>query len=291
MSDQSVPAYWLYGERRTDRFPDALHIETIVSRSTLHDWRIEPHRHQSLHQFFLIARGGGTARIDGVDHRLAPGTAVLMPPLHIHEFRFERSTDGFVASIAELGLRRLFDAEADAHNELMRPAVFGLGLDDTEYAELAGVMQAALTEFARNQGGREVALTAHAGLIALWFWRAIRRVRADSAPRRDGHAALVGRFIECVEADFRSHRPLEDYARRLGVSVPHLSRTCRETLGLSAVRVIHDRMMLEARRHLVYTSMPVSQIAFALGFSDPAYFSRFFAARAGVAPSDYRAAA
>ena len=47
----------------------------------------------------------------------------------------------------------------------------------------------------------------------------------------------------------------------------------------------------EARRDLVYTSMSISRISFRLGFADPAYFSRFFARRAGVSPSDYRAKA
>ena len=43
MPGRSVPAYWLYGERLTERFPDALHIEPIVARSSLHGWTIQPH--------------------------------------------------------------------------------------------------------------------------------------------------------------------------------------------------------------------------------------------------------
>jgi AraC family transcriptional activator of pobA len=47
-------------------------------------------------------------------------------------------------------------------------------------------------------------------------------------------------------------------------------------------------VMIEARRDLVYTALPISQIAFQLGFSDPAYFSRFFATHAGTSPKTYR---
>ncbi len=46
--------------------------------------------------------------------------------------------------------------------------------------------------------------------------------------------------------------------------------------------------MLEAKRSLIYTTLPVSKIAFDLGFNDPAYFSRFFAARAGLSPAAFR---
>ncbi|WP_246775740.1 helix-turn-helix domain-containing protein [Methylobacterium aquaticum] len=52
--------------------------------------------------------------------------------------------------------------------------------------------------------------------------------------------------------------------------------------------ILHDRLMLEAKRSLIYTTLPVSKIAFDLGFNDPAYFSRFFAARAGLSPAAFR---
>jgi AraC family transcriptional activator of pobA len=52
---------------------------------------------------------------------------------------------------------------------------------------------------------------------------------------------------------------------------------------------VHERIILEAKRYLGFTAMPVSQIAFALGFADPAYFSRFFRDRVGMSPSVYRA--
>jgi AraC family transcriptional activator of pobA len=54
--------------------------------------------------------------------------------------------------------------------------------------------------------------------------------------------------------------------------------------------VLHARLMLEAKRSLVYTSMTVAEVGYSLGFADPAYFSRVFARRAGVAPAAFRAA-
>jgi AraC family transcriptional activator of pobA len=47
-------------------------------------------------------------------------------------------------------------------------------------------------------------------------------------------------------------------------------------------------VLLEAKRKLIYTQYPLDQIAYTLGFKDPAYFSRFFKKLEGVAPSVYR---
>jgi len=286
----SVPAYWLYDEPREERFPDALHIERISARSAPRDWRIEPHRHQDMAQFFLIASGGGVVGIDGVDHRLAEGTAILLPPLAIHEFSFAPGTEGFVASVAASTLAPLVEAEPALGAVLATAFLDNRGPDDDEIAELTAAMAAALAEFGRNRGSRDLALAAHARVIAIWFARAARSHAVASDAAGDARTILVRRFVERVESHFRTHEPLEAYARALGVTGPHLTRVCRELLGHSAMRVIQGRLMIEARRDLVYTRAPVSQIAFRLGFSDPAYFSRFFAARAGMSPSAYRAA-
>lgn len=290
MTLASVPAYWLYDEPRDQRFPDALHIERISARSAPRDWRIEPHRHQDMAQFFLIASGGGVVRIDGEERRLAPGTVLLVPPLVIHEFRFEPGTEGFVASIAASTLAPLVEAEPALGAVLGEAFVGRRRPDDVGIAELAMAMEAALAEFGRNRGSRDLALAAHARLIAIWFARAARSHAVADGGASDARAVLVRRFVERVESHFPTHEPLAAYASALGVTGPHLTRVCREVLGHSAMRVIQGRLMIEARRDLVYTRSPISRIAFRLGFSDPAYFSRFFAARAGMSPSEYRAA-
>ena len=289
MPGSTVPAYWLYGERLGGRFPDALHIEPIVARSALHGWTIQPHVHHQLVQFFLVTGGGGSTRIDGRDHALAPGSALLLPPSTIHEFRFLVGTEGFVASVAEPSLARLFEAEPDARRLLSAPSVLSAapGADDT----LEPLLRLAMAEFGANRPNRDFALAAYADLIASWFSRALRGAIPGSEAAHDPRAQLVRRFVERVERRFLAHDPLTDYARDLGVSVPHLSRSCRELLGLSPTRVIQDRLMIEARRDLVYSASSVAQISFRLGFADPAYFSRFFSKRAGISPSEYRAKA
>jgi AraC family transcriptional activator of pobA len=291
MPAATIPAYWLYGERLTDRFPDALHIEPIVARSALHGWTIQPHFHHQLFQFFLVVGGGGRTRIDGRDRPLKPGSALLLPPATIHEFHFIVGTEGFVASVAETSLKRLFDTEPEARSLLAAPALLQTAPEATEMQTLAALMRLAMSEFEANRPNREFALAAYADLIASWFSRGARGQRAGGEPAKDLRASLVRRFIERVETRFQGHEPLIEHARALGVSVPHLSRSCREVLGHSAARVIQDRLMIEARRDLVYTSLTIAQISFRLGFSDPAYFSRFFAKRAGISPSDYRAKA
>jgi AraC-like DNA-binding protein len=99
----------------------------------------------------------------------------------------------------------------------------------------------------------------------------------------------VRRFKQDVERSLRVTRRVGDYATRLGCSPKTLDRACREALGVSAKQYITDRVVLEARRLLGHTALPVGRIGEELGFSEPTNFTKFFSAATGQRPHAFRA--
>ena len=99
---------------------------------------------------------------------------------------------------------------------------------------------------------------------------------------------LFQRFEALLEQHFLRHWTVSDYAAALSVTPTHLSRLTRSATGHAASHLILDRVIREARRNLVYTNLPVSTIAYALGFNDPAYFSRLFSGATGLSPRSFR---
>jgi AraC family transcriptional activator of pobA len=81
---------------------------------------------------------------------------------------------------------------------------------------------------------------------------------------------------------------ITQYAKSLNVTRAQLRAASLEITGKPPVRVLEERMLLEAKRTLTYTNMTVAEIAYYLGFSDPAYFSRFFRKLAGEAAAAFR---
>ena len=75
----------------------------------------------------------------------------------------------------------------------------------------------------------------------------------------------------------------------LDVNESRLRRACLAVTGQSPIDLVHLRLLVEAERQLRYTSMPVTQVAYYLGFDDPAYFTRFFTRRMGLSPRAFRA--
>ena len=96
---ERILTYSLFGE--SAHLPDVLHCETIAARSVLHEWEFEPHGHARLHQLLLLETGRGVVQLEAGPQPLGPMTLVNVPPGEIHGFRFERGTQGYVATLAE----------------------------------------------------------------------------------------------------------------------------------------------------------------------------------------------
>ncbi len=274
----NVQSYSLFGE--STHLPDVLHCETIADRSVLHDWELAPHRHARLHQVLLVEKGGGSVTLDGKAHPLSQGSLVNVPPNHVHSFRFEKDTRGWVTTLAD---------------ELMDELLVGVGTQRSEInqatvlqsdAFIAKTVQQIWLEFSSQEKARALMLRGLSGVLLAWVARQLAAASIGDAQAND--SVLVQRFKALIEQNFASHWKVSQYAKALSISPTHLSRLTRAANGMSALRMIEARLMREARRNLAYTNLSISSIAYTLGFSDPAYFSRVFTRDAGISPKAFR---
>lgn len=284
----SVPAFFLYGEALRPPDERLVHIETIAARSRLHGWLIRAHRHRDLHQVLLIQRGELHATLDGHGVALRAPAAIVVPPGTIHAFRFQSETVGVVISFTSALATELSSDRAAVSGFLehsVAHALDGKALGKTDIGRLAEML---LREFGRSAPGRRLALS---GLLSALLAN-LKRLLPDPSSgigrvsNRDQE--LVARFREKLEQHFREHAGIGKYAALLKVSQTRLLRACLAVTGESPLEHVHQRLLIEAERQLRYTSMPVTQIAYHLGFDDPAYFSRFFTRRMGSSPRAFR---
>lgn len=277
-SGSAIKVYNLFGE--SGELPDVVHCETIAARAVLHDWVLAAHRHARLHQILLVARGGGEATLDGRVHALKPMHVVNVPVGHVHGFRFVPNTQGWVLTIAAEILDESLLASEGLRSVLARSAVV------RGTPQIRAAMKQIFAEFVARDFGRAHVLRAlSAGLIGLVARGLAREGRDASAAESE----LFRRFEALIEQHHLKRWSVSDYATALAVTPTHLNRIAHAATGDTASHLIRERMIREARRSLVYTNLPVSTIAYTLGFDDPAYFSRVYAAATGLAPGAFRA--
>ncbi|CAH1651309.1 AraC family transcriptional regulator [Chelatococcus asaccharovorans] len=278
---KAIPIYALFGELVADQEHEWLHWETIAARSSRHDFRIAPHRHEQLFQILQITAGIARATIDGATYDLSGPAVIVVPALTVHGYLFSRDVEGVVLTLMErdvLGVGRAV-SEITAQPRVLT----GGGL-----AEVNRAIAALIAEADRRDMGHGLAMPALISLLLVALLRA-RRMSDDRAGSRHDRAvrhALAFRAL--VDSRFRATRAIGDYADALGISPTHLNRISRQILGVSALQLIERRIALEARRQMLFSSLTIRQIGAELGYDDPAYFTRFLTRMLGMAPSRYR---
>ncbi|QOZ47368.1 AraC family transcriptional regulator [Bradyrhizobium sp. CCBAU 53340] len=274
----AIRVYNLFGE--AGDLPDVVHCETIASRSVLHDWTLAVHRHARLHQVLLIERGGGEATLDGRLVPLKPMQIVNVPVGHVHGFRFIPDTQGWVLTIAAEILDEALLAAEGLRSVLARSAVV------RGTPQIRATMKQIFAEHAARDFGRAHVLRA---LSAAMIGLVARALTGESGDSGSAESNLFRRFEVLLEQHHLERWSVADYAKALAITPTHLNRVTRAATGDTASHLILNRLIREARRNLVYTNLPVSTIAYALGFEDPAYFSRVYAAATGLSPRAFRA--
>jgi AraC family transcriptional activator of pobA len=283
-----IQSYALFGE--SCALPDVLHCETIAARSRLHDWELKPHRHPRLHQLLVLISGGGTAQMETSPQPLPAHSLVNVPAGCVHGFRFEAETQGFVLTMADEAMRTLAGEASNGPKGLSQPWV------GTTTPAINSLMRRLWLEYQGRGEGRVWILR---GLSTAILGLAQRqKPRLTAPPPAGGTAAeptpgltesnLLARFQAALEQHHQARWSVADYARHLAISPTHLSRICRQATGRPASRLMAEHAVSEARRLLAYTQLRVTTIAYELGYTDPAHFTRQFTRLCGVSPKAFR---
>ncbi len=282
----TVPTYALYGEVKTELEADLLHCEAIARRSARYGGLIKPHRHEDL--FHLLHLTGGRSRLltRNAVVELDPPGVILVPPRTVHGFEFPRSVRGHVITFNPEECLRHYRVLCRFLAELHEPCWIGLAAAGDRTAEIDYSVQTLASEFDSREPGRQALLVSSLVTALVRLWRLSGNAPVRFAPTRAFQQAE--RFRELVERDYRLHLPVASYATRLGITSTHLNRVCRQAFADTATGIIHQRLMLEARRALRFTVHGIGEIGSELGFEDAAYFSRFFTRHAGVSPRTFR---
>lgn len=278
-----------FREVRHEQPDDCLHYEPVAVRGQEMDWTIPAHRHEGLHQIQFLEHGHISGTVDGLPVDAAAPALLLIAPGSVHGFRHTRDTSGHQVTIPTATLQQQLAGTRLADTGLASSFVL-TELSPESRTECATLFAMLAREFQGHGAGRVPALLATATLLAVLLLR-LHGEHVQKAQAPGARDALVQRFLALAEQHFREHRGLPFYAQALGVTPDHLSRSCRNATRQSALQLLHERLMLEARRLLAYTPMSVLEVAAAIGYQDPAYFSKFFTRATGHSPSHYRALA
>lgn len=247
-----------------------------------------PHRHDFYHVVW-VTRGSGVHIIDSEQYEVKPDSLFFMSPGQVHDFQLSEDTEGYTINFsAEFYALQL--KNKNSLNEIpvyaIEQPISAVYLDPAQADDLRKLIEDIAAEYEGEQSGHHDLLRSYLSIFLIKASRMAEPAANGDPTQRS--VSITRRFKGLLEQHFRTVVEVEQYARMLRVTERALNEATRRAAGVTASKLIRERVMLEAKRLLLHSEVAVSEIADQLSFDDPAYFSRCFKKHTGRSPVDYR---
>ncbi|NEB82483.1 AraC family transcriptional regulator [Streptomyces sp. SID14478] len=240
------------------------------------------------HVLLFFREGPVRHMIDFTEYEAGAGDVLWIRPGQVHGFS---ATDRYVGTALTMqpGFLPRAIVEATGMYRYDRPPL--LHPDEAQLAALEASLEQLQREYLDTS---TLPLSLHTSVLRhslTAFMLRVAHVSAQAAadecePQQD---STFTRFRTAVEQDFTTNHSVSAYADALGYSRRTLVRAVRAATGQTPKAFIDRRVILEAKRLLAHTDLPVGRIGVAVGFGDSANFSKFFQQHTGVTPAGFRA--
>lgn len=262
------------------------YIKTLESHVNELGYTSKPHRY-TCYSMILVTGGMGTVTIDFTTYEVRPLTVLFVTLGQVQSWKLSANIQGFMIFLAPM----FYNLYKDEWNVQAIPFLqssnteYLLQLDPKREALLMLLLQELILENNTNHAGRDEFIRSGLKII---FIRLARHYQQDAQPSLPPTTTKIRQLEYLVNKHFQSLRFPYQYAKLMNVTSNHLNILCRRVLKMSVGELIHRRLLLEAKRLLLLTDLPVKKVAHDLGFSDKSHFIRFFRRRAETTPEQFR---
>ncbi|MCU0431050.1 MAG: helix-turn-helix domain-containing protein [Cytophagaceae bacterium] len=249
----------------------------------------ERHRH-SYYEIIWLKNGKGVHHIDMIDFPYQGSVVFLLSPGQMHQLHAQEKAEGFIVKF----LPSFFPLATELNEYVVESGLF----DSVELSPVIPVQASyqstqnelfnkLASEFYAHDELQEKIIQSYLKILLIQ----IRRLKNQHTSRTqpiDPDLRLFQHFKQFIEQSYRKEHSLQPYAERLHVTGRKLNQLSKRYAGKTAGGLLAERILLEAKREMYYGNHNIKEIAYQLGFEDPAYFTRFFKKHTGTSPQEFR---
>lgn len=289
-TSEQLPVYSLHNFSSPERKSQQFQVE--VFDANRHFAVKYPHRHDFFEVLYLN-QGSGYHVIDGNKYEIKPPCVFFMSPGQAHKLELSHDIEGFIfiftADFYLLNRRN--------QNSLIEFPFFytihqdnpPLQLSNPDVQFLETLFRQSIAE-AVQQG--EYKMNMLRSLLDLILTTCASRYEENEHLSQRGKGQmLVKQFFHLLEENYMQNLSIAQYADRIGVTPNHLTQTVKMLTGKTSIQMIKAKQLLEIKRLLVHTNLPVAEIAGQMNFEDQSYFTKFFKRETGLTPLQFRSEA
>ncbi|WP_299064525.1 helix-turn-helix domain-containing protein [uncultured Polaribacter sp.] len=243
---------------------------------------------QNAYAIYWIQEGSGTYNIDFKQYHFDDNVLFFLSPGQVFTVDSEQIKTAYkLTFVKDFYCIQTHDAEVACNgilfNNIYETPFVKPCKKDTD--KLDFILTSLLEEFQQNETAQYDMLQAY---LKQFIISAVRVKKENHVVKEDVETRLFKDFSLLVEQNYKTLHSVTDYAKRLGLSPKSITKHFQKAGTISPSEFIKNRILLEAKRLLIYTDKTVKEIAFELGFNDPAYFTRFFTKAISKSPLQFK---
>lgn len=247
-----------------------------------------PHRH-NFYELMIFTESGGKHEIDFKEYEIEKSSVHFVSPTQVHKLKSNTSR-GFVICFREEFLQ--------LHPGTSFADTFQF-YDFTRYAPVIktdAVLHQELVDIAKILNSNlDSNATLKREILGSYLQIALLKIKEFFIDHFLFETNRIGtvnpkiqEFKKLVSAHYTQHYTVFQYAEMLKISANYLNALSKKETGQTAIELIHERILLEAKRLLYSTGLSVKEISSMLCFDTDAYFVRFFKKNVGLTPGEYK---
>lgn len=287
---EEIPKIAFSKKSKTEIDFEIFTFSSLLSRKNRIDHALDkPHR-VYFYNVIYITSGSGVHHIDFNPYPYTEGSIMFISKGQVHTFDVKSKADGFVILFTDeflsknlnhsdiLSLYRLYNYHLQ--EPIIQPEETGGDVFKTIVNEMYWEY------LLSNNFAKEEILRL---LLKLLLLRA-ERIKRTLIPKEKNAQwfTTFSIFKNHLEKQFTQTRNASDYARMMKISYKHLNEVCKSITGNTAKVFIDQFIILETKRRLAISDIPVKELTYVLGFEEPTNFIKFFKKHTRQSPSQFK---
>jgi AraC family transcriptional regulator, transcriptional activator of pobA len=278
----------LYGDNNSILLSNFIHCESLEIRSKMYDWEIKEHLHTDLYQLFIIQSGEGILVSENREITLKSPCIITIPTNTLHGFHFQSDICGEVITFSESFLESILKNSPNLLMEINKLQHLSFSENKDFFKEIKVFEEMIRKELFEENIEKQTVVQSLFQLLFTHIYRFSVLVNESIKSSDNRTLRYFQTFQKSIKQSFQETKSIEEYAKELNITAVHLNRICQTLVQKSALQIVQDYLINEAKKYLLNTSYSISEVSYFLNFKDPAYFTRLFKKQTGVSPSDFR---
>jgi len=247
-----------------------------------------PHGHD-FYLVLLITKGSGTHSIDYKEYDVEPGMLFIVSPGQVHCWDLSDDVDGYVMFFKKEYFLIDFN-----HDKLIKLPFFKtsstvpcLKLDELERKTLADLYVKINEEYQLSMFNYHEMIRLYLNIMFIELSR-IYQSKEEKSIVYSYDLIQLNQFETLINKHFKEHQSLNFYAEKMNISLKQLSYLCKKTVNKTPSEILLERIILEAKRFIIHSSLSISAISDELNYNDNSYFIRLFKKVCSLTPEQFR---